>query len=284
MESDRRTFVKTMASMAVGATGLARPGTARSIPVQDQLDRIGVQLYTVSRTMAEDFEGTLERIASIGYDEVEFAGYFERTPVEVRSALEAAGMQAPSAHINYAVLQDGWDRILDDSLTIGHSYLICPSLPGEVRRSLDGYRRVTEVFNRAGEQARAAGIQFGYHNHTFEFEAIEGQVPYDLMIAETDPRFVTFQLDLFWIRSGGGDPLAYFARHPGRFSSVHVKDMDGSPEQRMVDVGKGVIDFAAIFAQRERAGIEHFFIEHDQPEDPLESVRASYQYLARLTF
>ena len=284
MGSDRRTFVKTVASMAVGATGLARPGIPRSGPVPDQLDRIGVQLYTVRRAMAEDFEGTLERIGSIGYDEVEFAGYFDRSPSSVKGALDAVGLRAPSAHVNYAVLQDGWDRILDDSRTIGHSYLICPSLPGEVRRSLDGYRRVTEVFNRAGEQARAAGIQFGYHNHTFEFEAIEGRVPYDLMIAETDPQLVTFQLDLFWIRSGGGDPLAYFARHPGRFSSVHVKDMDGSPEQQMVDVGKGVIDFATIFAQRERAGIEHFFIEHDQPENPLESVRASYQYLARLTF
>ncbi len=277
MEPDRRTFVKTAAALAVGATGLAPRGTARSVPVPAQLDRIGVQLYTVRGRLAEDFDGTLERIASIGYDEVEFAGYFDRSPSAVRCALDAVGLRAPSAHVNYAVLENGWDRILDNSVTIGHSYVICPGLPGEVRRSLDGYRRATEVFNRAGEQARAAGIQFGYHNHTFEFEAIEGRVPYDVLLTETEPQFVTFQMDLFWIRSGGGDPLAYFARHPGRFSSVHVKDMDGSPEQRMVDVGKGVIDFAAIFAQRERAGIEHFFIEHDQPEDPLESVRASYQ-------
>ncbi len=284
MESDRRTFVKTVASMAVGATGLARPGIPRSGPVRDQLDRIGVQLYTVRRAMDEDFDGTLERIVSIGYDEVEFAGYFDRSPSAVRSALDSVGLRAPSAHVNYAVLQNGWDRILNDSVTIGHSYLICPSLPREVRRNLDGYRRVTEVFNRAGEQARTAGIQFGYHNHAFEFEAVEGRLPYDVLLNETDPQFVTFQMDLFWIRSGGGDPLAYFARHPGRFSSVHVKDMDGSPEQGMVDVGDGVIDFASIFAQRERAGLEHFFVEHDQPEHPLESVRTSYRYLARLTF
>ncbi len=284
MEPDRRTFVKTAAALAVGATGLAPRGTARSVPVPAQLDRIGVQLYTVRGLMAEDFEGTLERIASIGYDEVELWGSSDRSPSAVRGALDAVGLRAPSTHVNYAVLQNGWDRTLDDSVTIGHSYLICPSLPGEVRRSLDGYRRVTEVFNRAGEQARAAGIQFGYHNHAFEFDAIEGRVPYDVLLTETEPQFVTFQMDLFWIRSGGADPLGYFVRHPGRFSSVHVKDMDGSPQRRMVDVGKGVIDFAAIFAQRERAGIEHFFVEHDQPEDPLESVRTSYRYLARLTF
>jgi len=178
----------------------------------------------------------------------------------------------------------GWNQVLETAATVGHSYLICPSLPGSVRGSSDGYREAADVFNRAGEQARAAGIQFGFHNHAVEFEPLDGQVPYDLLLAETDPQYVTYQLDLFWAVRAGADPLEYFAEHPGRFSSVHVKDMDGTPERGMVDVGAGVMDFTTMFAQRERAGIRHFFVEHDNPTDGFASVRASYEYLAQLTF
>jgi sugar phosphate isomerase/epimerase len=280
VETDRRTFVKTTAGLTLAAAGLV-PGCATA---PTRLDRIGVQLYTVRRGMAEDFDGTLSRIATIGYREVEFAGYFDREPATVRAVLDAAGLAAPSAHVGYETLQEGWAQTIETATTVGHSYLVCPSLPGSVRESLDGYREAAAVFNRAGEQARAAGIQFGFHNHAVEFEPLDGQVPYDLLLAETDPQLVTYQLDLFWAARAGGDPLEYFAAHPGRFSSVHVKDMDGTPERRMVDVGAGVMDFAAMFAQRERAGIRHFFVEHDNPTDAFASVRASYEHLAQLTF
>jgi sugar phosphate isomerase/epimerase len=283
METNRRTFVKTTAAAAIGAAGLPRPTVPRAGP-RDKLDRIGVQLYTVRRAMAADFDATLARIASIGYDEVEFAGYFDRDPSQVKATLDALGLKAPSAHVPFSMLADGWDRVLEAGTTVGHSYLICPSLPERVRGSLDGFREAAEIFNRAGERARAAGIQFGYHNHDFEFSPVDGRIPYDILLAETDPRFVTFQLDLFWIVKARRNPISYFARHPGRFSSVHVKDMDSTSERRMVDVGSGTMDFASIFAQRERAGIRHFFVEHDDPADPFESVRASYQYLDGLTF
>jgi sugar phosphate isomerase/epimerase len=276
---NRREALFTLGAGAIGARRI-RPGFRLS----DQLDRIGVQLYTVRRAMAQDFDGTLARVAQIGYADVEFAGYFDRAPGAVRATLDTTGLSAPSAHVGYDVLGDGWDRVLDDAAAVGHRYLICPSLPRDVRASLDGFRRAAERFNRAGRQAADAGITFGYHNHDFEFTPIDGRVPYNLLLDETDPAYVTQQLDLFWISNAGHDPSDYFTAYPGRFSSVHVKDMDSGPDNRMVDVGRGVLDFAGWFAQREQAGIKHFFVEHDQPSDPFDSIRTSYQHLRQLTF
>ena len=272
------------ALLTLGAGAVATLGARPRLRISDQLNRIGVQLYTVRRAMADDFEGTLARVASIGYAEVEFAGYFDRSPNAVRAILDANGLSAPSAHVGYDVLGDGWDRVLDDAAAVGHQYLICPSLPRDVRASLDGFRRAAQRFNRAGQQAGDAGIAFGYHNHDFEFTPIDGRIPYNLLLDETDPEYVTQQLDLFWMANAGHDPSDYFAAYPGRFSSVHVKDMDGSPDKRMVDVGQGVLDFAGWFAQRDRAGIKHFFVEHDQPTDPFGSIRTSYEHLRQLTF
>ena len=285
--SDRRQFLKTVG--AAGAAALASAGSAcrKSGALAggtDSIETIGVQLYTVRQAMAEDFEGTLSRIAEIGYEEVEFAGYFGKNDTEVRVALDEAGLVAPSAHVSYAQLSDDWARTIDAAWEMGHDYLICPGLPRSERSSLDGYRRVADVFNRAAEQALQESIAFGYHNHAQEFVPIDGQVPYDVLLAETDSETVLMQMDLFWILRGGRDPLEYFDRYPGRFHSVHVKDMDGLPDGDMVDVGQGNIDFAAIFARREQAGIRHFFVEHDEPAEQFESIRVSYEYLRGLRF
>lgn len=258
---------------------LAAPATPA-----DKLDRIGLQLYTVRDEMARDVERTLARVAEIGYREVEFAGYFNREPKALRAALDAVGLSAPSAHVPFEALGDQWPKTFEDAQAIGHRYLVVPWIPEDQRRTLDGYRRVGERFNRAGEAAQAAGLQFGYHNHDFEFPPVEGRVPYDVLLESTDAKLVQMELDLYWIRAAGGDPLAYFARHPGRFTLVHVKDMDGTPKHGMVDVGSGVIDFKGIFARREQAGIRHFFVEHDRPQSPLDSIRASFEYLRRLEF
>ena len=136
-----------------------------------------------------------------------------------------------------------------------------------------------------GEQARAAGIRFAYHNHDFEFARLEGRwLPYDALLERCDPRHVAFEMDLYWITKGGQDPLAYFARWPGRFPMVHVKDSMGPPDNKMADVGAGKIDWKRIFSKEQQAGIKHFFVEHDQPADAFASIRASCEYLKRLEF
>jgi sugar phosphate isomerase/epimerase len=286
--STRRAFLVKLAAGAVAATAVV--AGARSLVAAGRrsavsgaaraLDAIGIQLYTLRDAMAADFEGTLERLAVLGYDEVEFAGYFGRTPAEVRSVLDGVGLAAPASHVAFEALRDELDRTVEVAASVGHGWVVCPWLP-ESERTPDGYRGLAALLNRAGAAARGAGLRVAYHNHEFEFEPLPGAgpLPMELLMERTDPELVDFELDLYWAARVGHDPLDWFRRHPGRFPLVHVKDMDGSPERRMVDPGRGVIDFPAIAARREQAGIRHWFVEHDQPEDPFGTARAGLEYL-----
>jgi sugar phosphate isomerase/epimerase len=273
---DRRAFIGTVAG---AAAGLAVPPLARAT-MGGRITRLGLQLYTVRGLLRQDFAGTLARIAAIGYQEVEFAGYLDHAPAEVRAVLDRHGLDAPSAHVAFESLEAGWDEVLQAARVVGHRYVVIAWIPQERRRSLDDWKRIGELFNRAATACRAVGLQFAYHNHSYEFAALEGRQPYEVLVEGTDARLVQLELDLFWITKGGADPLAYFARFPDRFPLVHVKDMNAGGD--MVDVGTGVIDWRRLFARRAQAGIRHFFVEHDEPADPFASIRASYQYLRRL--
>jgi sugar phosphate isomerase/epimerase len=275
---DRRSFLSTCGAALLGAA-CSRAGNT---PTDQRLDRIGVQLYTVRRDMARDFEGTLARIAEIGYREVEFAGYHDKTPSEVRAVLTRLGLAAPSSHVPIEVFRRDIDGAIAAATQVGHRYLVVPWLDPAERRTIDDYRRIAEELNRFGEKIQAAGMQLGYHNHDFELASIGGSVPLDVLIERTDPKLLVLELDLYWVTKGGADPLTYFARNPGRVQLVHVKDSAGAPEHRQVDVGQGTIDFKTIFSRREQAGIRHAFVEHDDPANPMETLRVSYEYLARL--
>lgn len=250
------------------------------------LETIGLQLYTVRSLMAEDVEGTLEEVARIGYREVEFAGYFERSPAGLRTTLDALGLRAPSTHLPIEVFRNGrapraggaWSDALETAAAIGHDYLVLPYLGEGERGSLDGYRRIAAEMNGFGERCRAAGLRFGYHNHDFELAELGGRIPLEILIEETDPELVTFEMDLYWLVNGGGDPLDYIERYPGRFELCHVKDR--ASDGAMVDVGAGEIDFAAIFERSDAAGLRHYFVEHDRPDGPLRSIAASYAHLS----
>jgi sugar phosphate isomerase/epimerase len=179
-------------------------------------------------------------------------------------------------------LEAGWDAAAAAAKEVGHRWLVVAWIDAARRKTLDDYKRVGEVFTRIGTQSRAAGLRFAYHNHAFEFAPLGGRVPYDVLLESTDPAVVEFELDLYWITDGGGDPLAYFRRWPGRFPLVHIKDK--AADGKMVDVGAGGIDWKAILHRRKEAGIRHAFVEHDDPPDPLASVAASYAYLKQLKF
>jgi sugar phosphate isomerase/epimerase len=276
---ERREFLTTAGAITLGSM---LPPACRTVHGA-KLEKIGIQLYTVRDQMKADFEGTLARIAQIGYKEVEFAGYFDRSPADVRAILERNGLSAPATHM-MSDNPDGWKKAVDLAKAVGHDYLVAPWIPQERRMTLDGWKRVAEEFNRVGQVAKDAGIQFAYHNHDFEFPKMEGQVPYDVLLQSTDPKLVQLEIDLYWITKGGQDPLAYFARWPGRVPLVHVKDSMGGPEHKMVDVGQGKIEWRRIFAKREQAGIKHFFVEHDQPPQPFDDIAMSYNYLKNLEF
>lgn len=241
---------------------------------------LGIQLYTLRAEMRADFDGTLARVAEIGYAEVEFAGYFGRSPAAVRGALEAAGLRAPAAHIGYELLGDAWQKTLDDAAAAGHDALIVPSLPRDVRAALDGYRRVADAFNRAAEAALPAGIAFGYHNHDFEFAPIDGTRPYDVLVEATDPALVFLELDVFWTVKGGADPIAYMTGTGGRVRMIHAKDM--AADGTMVDVGAGTLDFARILEVGAATGLAHVFVEHDEPASAFDTARAGFAHLAPL--
>ena len=280
----RREFVTAIGSAATAAAGY-RQWYRSPLPAPHaaaNLGPLGLQVYTVCDEMRRDVEGTLARVGEIGYRGVEWWGSFDRTPAQLSSALRAAGLTSPSAHVGLETLEgDAGSRTIAAAQEIGHHYLVVAWMPVEWRRTLDDWRRVAERMNRVGERLRAAGMQYAYHNHDYEFRPLEGRIPFDVLCESTDPSLVQIEMDLFWIVHGGGDPLALFSRWPGRVPLVHVKDR--TADGRMVDVGAGVIDWRGILARRRQAGIRHIFVEHDEPADPWASIRASYGYLSRLT-
>jgi sugar phosphate isomerase/epimerase len=243
------------------------------------LGAIGIQAYTVRSLMQRDVAGTLAALAAIGYREVELAGLYDKTAAGMRRLLDDAGLKAPSGHV--AVLTSDWSKIISDAQTLGQQFIVCP-FTDQSDRTVDGYKRNAEKYNQFGELTRKAGIQFAYHNHDFEFDTIDGVVPYDLLLKECDPKLVQMECDIFWMVKGGRDPIKYFAANPGRYPMVHAKDMTKAGD--MVDVGRGAIDFASIFRHSDQAGLKHIFVEHDEPTAPLDDARVSYDYLRRLTY
>lgn len=276
---DRRSFLTVAGGGLVSAALGSRLGGWHA----RRIERIGVQLYTIRDALTKDLDGSLAQVAAIGYREVELAGYWGHTVAEFRAALERHELAAPSTHIAMERVRDDLPRVLDEAHLLGHEFVVCPNIADE-KAGLDGYRRAADVLNRAGEIAKRSGVTIGYHNHGTELAAIGGVRPYDVMLDRTDPALVVMEMDIYWLVTGGGDPLAYFRKYPGRFRMVHVKDMDGTPAHAMVDVGKGVINWKEIFAQSPEAGIEHYFVEHDEPRDPFASIAASYEYLRKLEF
>jgi sugar phosphate isomerase/epimerase len=276
---ERRDFLTTAGAIALGSV---LPPACRAAHGA-RLGKIGIQLYTVRDQMKADVEGTLARIAQIGYKEVEFAGYFDHPPEHIRAFLDRNGLTSPSTHM-MAADDAGWAKALDTAKAIGHEYVVAPWIPEEKRKTLDDWKRIAEGFNHVGQMAKDRGLQFAYHNHDFEFPKLDAQVPYDVLLQSTDPKLVQLEIDLYWITKAGQDPLAYFARWPGRTPLVHVKDSMGGPEHKMVDVGAGKIDWKRIFAKRDQAGIKHFFVEHDQPPQPFDDIAVSYKYLSQLEF
>jgi len=284
---DRRAFLGTLGAACVAGVGLE----GKSV------DRLGMQLYTVRSEMEKDVDATLAKVAAIGYKEVEFAGYFKRTPGQIRDALKQNGLTAPAAHVDYPSLaEDKFPAVLEAAKTIGHGYLVNPWIDESLRKEPDIWKRVAETFNRVGAATKKAGIQFAYHNHHFEFAPVDGKLPYELLLEQCDPDLVKMELDLCWISAAGKDPLDYFRRYPGRFPLVHVKGLSKRPAAgaaapiqsvmpSLTDVGRqDVIDWKGIFAKSEQAGIKHYFVEHDIPKDPYESLKASYSYLTGLNF
>jgi sugar phosphate isomerase/epimerase len=301
----RRKFIGT-AALVVGAAcvgGGEMMASPFGLP-------IGLQLYSVREMLAKDYEGTLKQIAALGYTEVEAAGFYGRTPEQVSAAMQAAGLRCVSAHYPYMELSHDLEKTIAFNKQIGVEYIIC-SFPGIKDPSrlteksyqamiraftMEDYRWNAEQFNKIGEQVKAAGLKFGYHNHTMEFQADKtqgGAVPLDEMIRLTDPKLVTFELDCGWVMVGGANPVTYLKRYPTRISMLHVKDFKTSPDPaaasmlnppEAAELGHGTVDYRPVFAAASRANIKHYFVEQEAfDKPPLEALKIDAEYMKKLT-
>ena len=277
---NRRELLKQMALVTAGSFFMND-----ALALHDAKNKkIGVQLYTLRDAIAKDAKGSLKRVAELGFGEVENFGYngkfFGMDASTYKTLLGDLGMTAPSGHYMYGNVLNGWEKAVEDAKAIGHDYMVLAYLTPPERKSLDDYKKIAENLNKAGEVCKKAGIQLCYHNHEFEFEAMNGQLPFDILTGETDAGLVKIELDLYWAMVAGQDPVALFKKHKGRIALWHVKDMDKTPKKNFTEVGNGVIDFTTIFKNAKTSGMKHFFVEQDVcPGSPFDSISQSIGYI-----
>jgi sugar phosphate isomerase/epimerase len=321
---NRRDFLGHAAgTAAVGALGSAfapavsAQGTG---PRQPNVASIGLQLYTVGSLVGQDIVQALESVAKVGYKVVEFAGYGKRTHAEIRSALDRLGMTAPSTHISLQTLRTDLDAQVAIAQAIGHRYITVPSLGGSIPENADGWKKLAEEFNQIGARLQARKLGLGFHSHREEFVDVGGgKKGMDIFIGETDPKLVTFEIDLGWAWVASQNPVDWMKRYPGRVKMWHVKDILAlaAAQQRQMElfknppprgqgpapaapaastppavtggpvpVGAGEIDFRPIFAEWKVSGLEYFFVEQDGaanwPGGPLAAITTSYRNLVNL--
>jgi sugar phosphate isomerase/epimerase len=253
---------------------------------------VGLQLYTLRDDLAHDVPGTLKKVAEIGYKEVEVYDFYGKTAAEFGRILKDNGLTAPSGHYMTRHLKSDWEKHIEFAKELGIKYMVNAILEPPERTSLDDYKKLAEMFNRAGEQTQKAGIHYCYHNHNFEFKKYGDTTAYDYLLKALDPKLVNFEMDVFWVTHAGHDPVECFKQHPGRFPLLHIKDLKaGNPPTTeldarvglFADVGQGTIDWKRIFAAATQGGMKHYFVEQDFCErPPLESVKISCEYLRNL--
>lgn len=285
----RRELLKQMAWISAGSL-ITQNGFALT-DVKNK--KVGVQLYTVRDLIGKDAKGTIKQVAALGFGEVENFGYngkfFGMTAAEYKTFLSDVGLQAVSGHYMYGnygnrqvpgTILYGWEKAIEDAKTIGQDYMVVAYLMPNERKSIDDYKKIAEDLNKAGEACKKSGIQLCYHNHDFEFETINGQLPFDILTKETDEKLLKLEIDLYWATRAGQDPISLFQQHKGRVALWHTKDMDKTEKKNFTEVGNGVIDFATIFKNAKLSGMKHFFVEQDVcPGSPFDSIKQSIGYI-----
>ena len=286
----RQQFLK-LGALATSAAFLPQLDAYAAAP-----KKVGLQLYTLRDLLAKDPDGTLKKVAEIGYKEVESFGYsdgkfFGKTPKAYADYLKSLGLTTPSGHYTTGktmpnakgTLTNDWKRAVDDAAAVGQKYMVCAYLFPNERTKLDDYKEFADLFNKSAEVCKAAGMQFCYHNHDFEFKEMDGKLPYDVLLNGTDKNLVKLELDLYWATFANQDPVALFKKHPGRFPLWHIKDMEKTPERAFAPVGTGSIDFQRLFDAKKTAGLTHYFVEQDVCKlPPLESIAISYKNVEKL--
>jgi sugar phosphate isomerase/epimerase len=276
---NRRNFIKTSALASLAT--LATPTLVEAAKIKS----FGIQLYSLRDVVMQDHKNVLTKLASFGYKELEAYGMDNEQAkhffsADTKKLIADLGMKLISSHAMPGRVADKpikgsiddfapkWKKIVETGVQMGLKYITVPYTEEPFRKSKDDYKQLIEMLNKLGEYTVSQGLKFTYHNHAFEFDTYDGEVMYDLMLKESDAKFVNFEMDLYWVVFAGKNPLDYFAKYPGRFKQWHVKDMDKIDKKLNTDVGKGTIDFASIFKQAKLAGTKHFFVEQETGYNP----------------
>jgi sugar phosphate isomerase/epimerase len=279
----RRDFIATL-SAALVAPACTRASYAAGVAAP-ALAGVGVQLYMLRTAMRADPEGTVARIAELGYKEIEWWGSWGRTPAQVKAMLDANGLTAPSAHIDHrALTPEQLPALLDSAAEIGHKTLVVASTPSNLRGSADDWKRMGQLLSDAGNAAKSRGIRTGYHNHEYEFAQHDGRTALDILMAESDRSVVDLEVDCFWAYKAGVDPLGLIRQHRERVTMLHLKDSAGGPERRETELGQGVIEWRALLSVALAQRVAHVFVERDEPPDAWASARAGREYLRTLGY
>jgi sugar phosphate isomerase/epimerase len=279
---NRRAFLQ----LSIAAAG----GLTASRLLAFERRSLGAQLYTVRHEAERDLPAVLEAIRKIGYTEVEtYWDIYGHPAAELRHMINDHGLKVPSGHFNY----DGLDSKIDYAKALGVEYVICPMLPENMWYTLDGYKRAADQFNIWGEKIHQAGMQFGFHNHNYEFWRFGDTTGFETMMNRCDRKLVCIEMDCYWITQAGGDPLQMFQQHGNRIQLLHLKDRKpGFPTSQVKDaaaehfteVGAGTIHWQQILEAAEKNGVRHLFVERDSGDLPdMESLRISYQNVQKIS-
>jgi sugar phosphate isomerase/epimerase len=244
-----------------------------------------LQLYSVRDMTARDFAGTMKKVAEIGYKLVETAGYGNlKTAKEARKALDDAGLKAVSGHFSIDMLEKQIEQVVEDAQTLGLEMVVCPFLPEERRKDAAGYEAVAKSLEKAGLTLHQYGPVLAYHNHSFEFQKSGGKYGMDILLDNTQPHLVAAEIDVYWVKHAGVDPVEYLNKLGDRVRALHLKDMLPGEEKRFAPVGTGIIDFKAVLAAAEKNGVRYGIVEQDRTYDKatLDAIRTSFENLKKM--
>ena len=243
---------------------------------------IALQLYSVRDHTTKDMAGTLRKLAAMGYQNVELAGYGNLTREQLKDVIDETSQKVVSIHTNLARLQNEIDDVVAESKVFGNRYVVLGSVPAELRGSAAGWREAAKTLNNIGERLHQHDVQFCYHNHAFEFEEkYDGEYGLDILFSHSDPRFVQSELDCYWVKKGGAEPVDYIKKYSGRIPLLHIKDM--APNGDFAEIGNGTMNWEEIFSAAEATGVRHYIVEQDTcPGDSLDSVKLSIDNLMKL--
>lgn len=273
----RRDFLKATGGLVLG--GFFLPYLSEAAKVKN----VGINLYSIREPMLTDAAGTLKSLAKIGYKEIESAksvkgNYYGLQPKEIKQITKDLGLTLRSGHVP---VNGDWQKSIDAAAEAGQQYLVAAGIPSR-GQTVDNYKKVAEIFNKAAEECQKSNLVFGYHNGGADFAQENGQVLYDVLLQNTDPNLVKMELDLGWAIVGGGDPVKYFDQYPGRFPLWHIKDIK-KDKAESTEFGKGRIDITGLLKNRKKSDMKYLFIEQEEWEhSPLESLEYNYNYLVKL--